>query len=150
MEIRFLPAAPADVAALLVLMREFYAHDQHTFEEEKARRAVEDCIADGRLGRLWLVQAGDGEIAGYIALTFGYCLEYGGRDAFIDELYLREAYRGQGIGRQVIDFLCDFCRGEGIRALELEVMSHNEQARAFYRRAGFEERDSLLMSQHIR
>ncbi len=38
----------------------------------------------------------DGTAAGYAALTFGFSLEVGGRDAFIDELFLIEAARGKG------------------------------------------------------
>jgi hypothetical protein len=37
---------------------------------------------------------------GCVVLTLGYSLELLGRDAFIDEFYLREVYRGRGWGRQ--------------------------------------------------
>jgi GNAT superfamily N-acetyltransferase len=40
---------------------------------------------------------------GYIVLTFGYSLEYLGRDAFIDEFYLRESYRGRRWGRRTLE-----------------------------------------------
>ena len=71
---------------------------------------------------------------------------YGGRDAIIDELYLRESHRGRGVGNQVLAFLIDFCRAEGINALHLEVFNHNERAYHFYHRHGFRERDSRFMS----
>ena len=41
---------------------------------------------------------------GYLVLTLGYSLEYGGRDAFIDEVYIRSSYRGRGIGTAALTF----------------------------------------------
>jgi GNAT superfamily N-acetyltransferase len=45
------------------------------------------------------------ETIGYIVLTLGDSLEYHGRDAFVDEIYIRESHRGKGIGAQAIKFV---------------------------------------------
>ncbi len=68
-------------------MEAFYAIDDYVFEEAAARVNVQKFINDEHLGRLWLLKLED-EAIGYLALTFGFSFEYGGRDAFIDELYL--------------------------------------------------------------
>jgi GNAT superfamily N-acetyltransferase len=145
MSITFNAAAIADVETLLTLMREYYAYDQHAFVEAKARRALNEFLADTYYGLAWLIQEGEALI-GYAVLTFGYSLEFGGRDAFVDELYLREAYRGRGIGKQTIAHLLNVCREQGIKALHLEVVAHNTKARAFYEQIGFEDRGGTLMS----
>lgn len=49
------------------------------------------------MGRVWLIQHQSLAI-GYVILTLGFSLEYGGRDAFIDEFYIQANYQGQGIG----------------------------------------------------
>jgi GNAT superfamily N-acetyltransferase len=50
-------------------------------------------------------------------LTLGYSLELLGRDAFIDEFYFRETYRGRGWGRQAIAFVEDAARSLGVNSI---------------------------------
>jgi hypothetical protein len=92
MSIGFTPATIADLDILLLLIEEFCAYDGHPFDAQELRSVVERIVCDESLGRVWLIQA-DGATVGYVALTFGYSLEYRGRDAFVDELYIREGYR---------------------------------------------------------
>jgi ribosomal protein S18 acetylase RimI-like enzyme len=91
----------------------------------------------------------EAEAIGYLVLTLGYSIECGGRDAFIDEVYLRVEYRGQGIGRQTIAFVETQCRALGVRALHLEVARDNTNAYALYRKVGFVDHDRYLMTKRI-
>lgn len=84
----------------------------------------------------WLILDG-GTAVGFVVLGFGYSLECLGRNAFVDEFYLREEYRGRGGGRQTMAFLEDAARLEGIRSLHLEVVQENTSALQFAPRAGF-------------
>lgn len=146
--IHFKAAALDDAATFLALMREYYAYDAHEFLEAKARRALEPLLANAVYGLAWLIL--DAKLViGYAVITFGYSLEFGGRDAFLDELYLREDYRGQGIGTRIIQHALDVCQTHGVKALHLEVMVQNTRAQELYRRLGFELRDSRLMSKII-
>ena len=81
-------------------------------------------LADPALGRLAVIRAA-GEPAGYALLSFGLSLEYGGRDAFVDEIYLRAEYRGRGWGRRLLEFVEAEARRCGVRALHLEVSRRN-------------------------
>ncbi len=139
------PADPSHTELLIELMHELYHYDQDELDEDKARAALHTLFNETVWGRVWLVIDQDQPV-GYAVLTFGFSLEYGGRDAIIDELYLRESHRGRGVGSQVIAFLIDFCRTEAINALHLEVFNHNQQAYRFYHRHGFRERDSRFMT----
>jgi len=96
------------------------------------------------------VQRSDGETAGYAVIAFGFSLEFGGRDAFLDELFIVEACRGQGIGSAALSAVCAWARHEGLCALHLEVERDNKAAKALYTRTGFEDRSHYnLMSLHI-
>jgi ribosomal protein S18 acetylase RimI-like enzyme len=100
------------------------------------------------MGRVWLIQY-QSQAIGYVILTFGYSLEYGGRDAFIDELYIEPAYQGQGIGKQTIKFLEEVCISLNVQALHLEVEKQNTSAQSFYRQVGFEDHDRYLMTKYL-
>jgi GNAT superfamily N-acetyltransferase len=144
-DLQFTRATPEHVDLLLVMMQEFYIFDHHKFVEQKAKDAVLNFLSTERWGYAWLIYM-NAQPIGYVAITFGYSLEFGGRDAFIDEVYLREPYRGMGIGSEIIDYLKGVCKTDGIRALHLEVGSENKAAVQFYLKVGFEDRQSRLMS----
>jgi ribosomal protein S18 acetylase RimI-like enzyme len=144
----FTVANASDVDQLVELMREFYAFDHIAFDEAAARGALGQILNDRRFGVIHLIGV-SAETAGYLVLTFGFSLEFHGRDAFVDELYLREDFRGQGIGKASIEFAAGVCREEGIAALHLEVERGNERALGLYRRAGFRDHDRYLLTKWL-
>ena len=129
-------------------MRQFYALDHYPFDEAIARAALQAIIEEPSLGRLWIISAR--EAIGYIVLTFGYSLEFHGRDATIDELFLTAPHRHQGIGTQTLHFVAEQCRRLGLHALHLEVEHTNEAGLTLYRKMGFEPHDQrYLMTRWI-
>jgi ribosomal protein S18 acetylase RimI-like enzyme len=146
----FKPATSDEIEILIVMMRDFYAHDGTVaFDEAIARRSLLGVISDDTFGRVFLILLAN-EVAGYAVLTFGYSLEFHGRDAFVDEIYLRAEYRGRGIGKRALQFLTEVCAAEGVNALHLEVERTNTPAQAVYRKFGFEDHDRYLMTKWLR
>lgn len=139
-------AMPGDVDRVLELMQGYYAHDGLAFDSKCARAALLELLHNERYGRVWMVMAPDEMPAGYIALTFGYSLEFHGRDAFVDELYLRPPFRRQGLGSAALTFAAEYCGRHGIRSLHLAVERDNHNARAFYPTQGFVSRGQTLFT----
>ena len=118
-------ATLGDLDALLPLLQDFYAEDRHPFEAGAVRAALEGLIREPVFGRAFLIEDG-GALAGYLVVTFGYSLEFRGRDAFLDELYVAPAHRGRGLGREALRVAEDCCLEAGARALHLEVRHDND------------------------
>jgi GNAT superfamily N-acetyltransferase len=148
MDPTFKAADRSDVDVLLGLRLTFCHHEHLPFDEGAARTALDNLLADGSLGEVWLIFL-DGAAAGYIVLTFGYSLEFNGRDAFVDELYVEEGHRGRGVGGLALRLAEDACRTMGVRALHLEVDRENHRARAVYEKAGFEDRYNHLLTKRL-
>lgn len=145
----FRPAAESDLGVLLELMRALYDEDGSTpLREDAAETALRGLLAAPDRGLVWVIEQA-GEAAGYLVLTWGYSLEFYGRDAFIDELYVAPSYRGAGLGRQAVEWAEDACRAHGAGAVHLEVEIDNERAHALYRRSGFAERGLRLMTKRL-
>lgn len=51
---------------------------------------------------------------------------------------LFQAYTGMGIGRKMLELLCEIAKEKGIEQLELEVVADNDRAIALYKKIGFE------------
>jgi GNAT superfamily N-acetyltransferase len=141
-------AAESDTVALLQFMRAYYAFDGHGFNEEKARVALTGLLRDAELGRVWLILDGEASV-GYIVIAFSYSLEWLGRDAFVDEFYLLEPYRGHGWGRAAMAFVEQAARSLQVRALHLEVVRRNARALQLYRKLGYKDRESTFLSKWI-
>ena len=120
----------------------------YAFDEGTAREALEEFITDSSLGSIWLIET-DGAPIGYVALTLCYSFEYHGRNAYIDELYIDAAYRGQGIGRQTLRFIEEECRRLRVRAIHLEVERANVIGQALYAKFGFDDHDRYLMTKWV-
>ena|SRR2546427_6625201 len=148
MEPQFRIAKDTDIDTLLAFMRQFYAIDQYPLDEQIARTALAGIIRDASLGCAWLLYNKDKAI-GYIVITFGYSLEYHGRDAFIDELFIEASYRHQGLGTKTIQFALEACRELGVHALHLEVERTNIAGQALYRKFGFENHDRYLLTRRL-
>lgn len=138
------PAMPGDAPVLLGLMEEYYRYDDLAFVPDRAEAALLELLRSSQHGRAWLIISPGNEVAGYIVLTFGYSLEYRGRDAFVDEFYLKAPYRRRGYGRAALAFAVHYCARHDIRALYLAVERDNAAARAFYAAQGFATRDQSL------
>ncbi|HLL71027.1 MAG TPA: GNAT family N-acetyltransferase [Pyrinomonadaceae bacterium] len=129
-------------------MREFYAIEHLGFDEGVARAALAQILCDCRFGVIHVIHVEE-EAAGYLVVTFGFSLEFGGRDALVDEIYLRENFRGRGIGKATLELAGAVCREEGIGALHLEVDRVNTRAQGLYRQAGFRDHDRYLLTKWL-
>lgn len=112
-------------------MSDFYAIDNYPIDIEVSEKLFQEFIHNENLGKAWLILE-DKEIVGYVILTFIFSFEYGGKIAFIDELYLKESARGKGIGNETIEFIKSESTKLSLKLLYLEVENHNEKAQKLY------------------
>lgn len=137
-------AGPGDVELLLAMAAEFNQIDGHPHDDARVRAALLPLLVDDHLGIVYLL----GEPAiGYAVVTWGYSIESGGRDALLDEIYVRP--RGQGLGGAGFDAVLDDLRHRGLPRIFLETERSNERVRRFYARHGFVEEDSIWMSRKL-
>ena len=146
--VSLVPATAADVPILLDWMQDLYAHERIPFDPTTSKLTLQELIDNQAFGRIFKLLA-DGAAVGYAAVVLGFSLEFGGRSAFLDELYVRPSSRGLGIGTLALRQLQDACRGLGVRSLALEVGLGNAGAEALYRREGFSTIGRQLMTRRL-
>jgi ribosomal protein S18 acetylase RimI-like enzyme len=111
--------------------------------------SLRELLGNAALGQVLLFEE-TGALLGYAVLTYGYDLEFGGRDGYLTELYLRPEYRGRGLGTWALAQIEQRAREAGVRALHLMVRPQNAPALALYRRAGFSEPPRLFLTKPLR
>ncbi|WP_013323907.1 GNAT family N-acetyltransferase [Gloeothece verrucosa] len=148
MTIKFPLAQIDDLDRLILLEKEFYEFEHLDFNEDVCRTVLRDIINTESFGRVWLIES-EQEAIGYAVVTFGYSVEYRGKFALIDELYLRSSHRGQGIGTQILQVVEETCRHLGIQSTHLEVDYNNDRAKQVYQRLGYEDKNRYFMSKWL-
>jgi ribosomal protein S18 acetylase RimI-like enzyme len=126
-------------------MTEFYSESNTPLDSSRAAAAFAALLADERLGHVWLIQAGGNDV-GYAVVPFSYSMEFGGPNAFVDDLFIQAPFRGARLGTAALQEVRAFCVERGVRALHLETGRDNAAAQALYRRAGFKVTDRQLLT----
>ena len=124
-----------DREAVLLMMREFYASPAvfTNGSEEIFLRDIETCLSDSPYLEGYIIEK-ENEMAGYAMVAKGFSTEFGRPCIWIEDIYLKESFRGMGLGNLFFDFItkrytdCIF---------RLEVESENEIAMKLYQKRGF-------------
>ena len=146
--ISFKPLEIADISIITQMMQDFYAIDNYPMDIEVNKNLFQEFISNEHLGKSWLMYS-ENEIVGYIILTFIFSFEYGGKIAFVDELFIKETARGKGIGKEAIQFIQAEVPKLSLKLLYLEVEPHNENAQKLYLAHDFELHNRKLMKYKV-
>ena len=146
--ISFKPLEIADIEVITQMMQNFYAIDNYPMDVEVAKNLFQEFITNEHLGKSWLIYS-ENEIVGYIILTYIFSFEYGGKIAFLDELFIKETARGKGFGKEAIQFIQGEVPKLSLKLLYLEVEPHNENAQKLYLAHDFELHNRKLMKYKV-
>jgi GNAT superfamily N-acetyltransferase len=120
-----------DTSALVNMMEEFYAEADRALDRAWASASFSALLAAPAQGAVWILSQA-GQPAGYVVLTVRFSMEYGGPDAFIDDLFVRPAFRRRGLGHFALQTLLAECRRRGVLAVHVEAGRDNAAAQALY------------------
>lgn len=139
-------AGPDDLDRLETMVATYHGSAGIESTPDDRRAAIEPLLAGSPHGAIWLIGPRMSPV-GYVAVSFGWSLELGGMDGFIDEIWLREAVRGRGMGGEALSELLKSLEQAGVKAMHLEVDKDTPAGR-LYRRLGFKERRYALMTRY--
>jgi GNAT superfamily N-acetyltransferase len=134
------PATIHDAALLWTMIRELAEYER---ELELVTLREEDLARDG-FGEnprfRALIAKWDGQPAGY-ALFWEYYSTWAGRGMFLEDLFVREAFRRHGIGTALLAAVARVAVDEHCYGIHWEVLDWNEKAIGLYKQLGAVFRD---------
>jgi GNAT superfamily N-acetyltransferase len=139
--IHFRPYQNQDFEELKPMIFDLYADENAAtliMSEENISRTINAFSENPNLGEILMFQLREGEIVGYAILTWFWSNEFGGKMVIIDELLIKEAYRGQGIATTFFNYIFKNKKYSEV-AYELEVGLKKHKEAEFYRRQGFKD-----------
>ncbi|MBT8456443.1 MAG: GNAT family N-acetyltransferase [Alphaproteobacteria bacterium] len=108
------------------------------------RDALLPLLEGSPLGCIYLIGPRKAPI-GYVVISFGWSVKFGGMDGFVDELFIRSGVRGRGVATEVLHRLIPQLESAGLRALHLEASNANPRLQRLYARAGFRLREGYAL-----
>lgn len=126
---------PGDKTAVIDMMRVFYTSPAVSTNgsEEIYARNFHNCMVGNPYLEGYILEE-NGQIQGYAMIAKSYATEYGCQCVWIEDIYIQEACRGQGIGSDFLHFIRNTYPDALLR---LEVEEENEQAVHTYKKCGF-------------
>lgn len=135
---RVRPARPADVPAILALVRDLAAYEE----------APQECVAteadltaalfppDGHPNAFCHVGEVDGRVVGMALYFLNFSTWTGRHGIWLEDLYVEPAQRGSGLGKALLQSLAEVCVQRGYPRLEWTVLDWNAPALEFYHSLG--------------
>ena len=143
-------ASIGDLDKVAPLVAAFHAEEALTTSEPQRIAAVTHRLEGTPLGSLYLNGPRVKPI-GYVVVSHGFSIEFGGPNAFIDKIYICTPVRGKGIGVESLLQICKIVEAGGTKAVHLEVDQTNTVAQRLYSRGGFDLRSNYnFMSKELR
>ena len=129
-------AGPEDLEWLLPMVGGFQDHIGQPRTAEALEQALVPLLAGTPLGVVYLIGPRRAPV-GYIALSFGWSIGFGGLEARISQFWVRAAVRGRGMGGDVLLALVPALAKHGLAAISLELPGSDARAQKMYLRSGF-------------
>ena len=140
---------PDDQDRLLSLVSQLHAELGRDVSDEQRIAAVAPLLEGSPHGVAYLFGPRIAPV-GYLVMTFSWSIEFGGMDAFLDEIWIRPSVRGRGIGSEAFGAVVKALAGAGLKAVHMEVDPANEKVQRLYGKKGYEMGDSInLMTRRM-
>lgn len=136
MNTKIRPMVAADKSWVMEMMGVFYASPAvlSNGSAEIFSSDIDACVGDNPYAEGYIIE-NENDIQGYAMIAKSFSTEFGKKCIWIEDLYLKEAYRGMGIGKQFFDFITSKYAGCIFR---LEAEAENTRAIRLYEKCGFE------------
>ena len=135
------PATVDDVPLIRALIGELAEYERLAHVAVATDAALREQLFGAHPGAEVLIGEVDGEPAGFALFFHNFCTFLGKRGLYLEDLFVRPAYRGLGIGRQLMVELARIALARGYGRFEWSVLDWNAPAIAFYRGLGAQPMD---------
>ncbi len=126
------PATEQDFEAVLGLIKELALFEK---APKKVTNTVAQMKAEQNYFQAFVAEKLDGEIIGFALFYFVY-YTWVGKSLYLDDLYVKEVYRGHKIGSKLLDKVIEIGRENNCKRIRWQVLNWNQPAIDFYKKLG--------------
>lgn len=130
------PATAEDVPLILEFIRGLADYERLAHEVRATEAGLRDALFGAHPGAEVLIAEADGTPAGFALFFHNFSTFLGARGLYLEDLFVRPEYRGQGIGRRLLAELAALAVARRCGRLEWSVLDWNAPAIGFYKALG--------------
>jgi len=133
---RYEPASPPDVPEILAMIRELAEFERLAHECVGTAQDLHNSLFGPKPVAFALVARGETALAGFALYFKSYSTFLCKAGIYLEDLYVRPAFRGQGVGRALLLELVKLAREQRLGRVEWSVLNWNSRAVEFYESLG--------------
>jgi len=138
------PAVRADAELIFSFIRELAEYERLLHEVEADADAIEKALFGAEPRVFCDIADWAGEPAGFALWYYTFSTFQGRHGIYLEDLFVRPAHRGRGLGKALLERLAARTRHEGLGRLEWSVLDWNEPSIAFYEALGARSMDDWI------
>jgi len=144
------PYSPADLESCRMLWVELTQRHREIYEDptiggDDPGRYFDQHLAQVGAERIWVA-----ECAGQVVGLFGLIVQEEQEQAEVEPVVVGSAYRGQGIGRELLQRAIAEAAALGVRFLSIKAVARNVEVIRFYYQVGFRTLGEIEMFMELR
>lgn len=132
MDIRIRNSEKTDIPLIYRMILEFAIFQQ---TPEKVKVTTDQMYDNADAFRCFVAENDNGDLIGYACYYYAY-YSWTGKVLYLDDLYVKEAYRGKGVGQSFLNALIEEAKSSGCKKMRWQVSRWNEKAIRFYKHIG--------------
>ncbi len=133
---RIRPATVADVSLIAQLIRDLAEYEKLLHEVIGGEEELRQSLFGAQPAAEVVIAEHDDGVAGYALFFHNYSTFHCRRGLYLEDLFVRPAFRGQGIGRLLLEHLAGIAVARGCARFEWAVLDWNAPSIRFYRALG--------------
>jgi GNAT superfamily N-acetyltransferase len=141
MNLTLRPATPDDAAIVLSFIRDLATYEQLMSECEATEDRVRATLLNKTSSAECVLAYADQEPAGFAVYFTNYSTFLAKPGLYLEDLFVKPAFRKQGIGRAILLHLAKLANQRGCGRMEWSVLDWNEPAIEFYQSLGARQMD---------
>jgi diamine N-acetyltransferase len=134
-------AQPYDAALVFALVRELADYEELLHAVDATEAMISEALFGDHPRAFCEIVSWNGEAAGLALWFYSFSTFRGRHGLYLEDLFVRPAFRGKGFGKALLVHLAQRCVSEGLARFEWSVLDWNEPSIAFYKAMGAEMMD---------
>lgn len=131
-------AQAEDIPALCELLQQLFSIEQDfTPDLAKQSAGLQLLLAKPERGAILVAQQVSGKVIGMVSAQLVISTAQGTPAAWIEDMVVETNYRGNGLGRQLLDSILTWAKAQGATRAQLLVDMDNQPAIAYYDHLGW-------------
>ncbi|WP_160685847.1 GNAT family N-acetyltransferase [Clostridium sp. C2-6-12] len=143
-QVRFIKATDKDVPVILAFIKQIATYEKMLDKVIATEESLKESIFENNRAEALLIEL-DKKVIGYIVYFFNYSTFVGREGLYIEDIYIKPEYRGQGLGKICFEFLVRIAKKHKCQRVEWTCLDWNEPSLKFYKNIGAKQMNEWII-----